>query len=196
MLIRLFLAAMVMLLLAAAASVTSFDRLDAQTGRIAFPDSGICSGSTYQAALLTTKHCVTPEPASLTYRSVTRKVRRTVIEGENAIVVFDGAASLGMSVKLGPAPKVGDKVWLVGNVAGMNQVYREGVVSGWKDGAFLIDCRCWQGDSGAGVFNQRGDLVGIFYGRRVWTGAGGDSFDYPFAYPLAFTPEQWKEAAQ
>lgn len=58
-------------------------------------------------------------------------------------------------------PKVGDKIWLIGNGYGVRNGYKTGSVGAIQDPFIMLDCRIMPGDSGGGTFNSDGELVGI-----------------------------------
>ena len=53
----------------------------------------------------------------------------------------------------------------------------------------------WFGDSGSGVFNERGQLVAVISYLR-FMGAEDGSWQAMGSFPLAFTAEQMAEAAK
>lgn len=67
----------------------------------------------------------------------------------------------------GPPPEQGDRLHWWGNPrwlepgSSMPDVYREGVVGKVFDGNVMIDALVCHGDSGAGLFNESGRLVGV-----------------------------------
>jgi V8-like Glu-specific endopeptidase len=92
--------------------------------------------------------------------------------------------------KLGRQPAVGAKIHYWGNAAGLNNVYREGYVTGYPHGELTMDVNGFFGDSGSGIFNEAGELVGVIsyitphaYEGIVFRLMGG--------YPIEFTPLQY-----
>lgn len=55
----------------------------------------------------------------------------------------------------------GDAVTWIGGPAGETHVLRRGYVAKVSTEGVLIDAQIWKGDSGAGVLNDRGELVGM-----------------------------------
>jgi hypothetical protein len=197
--IRLFLATIAMLLLAAlpvACSASPPAAMLASSGRLKKEgEPWHCTATAYGHAILTTKHCLEGQPEAVIFRGKSERIREILSDGgEGIIIVVEN--ELGPALLVGPPPKAGDIVWLVGEAGGLEGAVRSGMIAGYKDQAMLIDCRCWKGDSGAGVFNDSGQLVGIYFGNFEWPGPFAKDFDFPDAYPLAFTPEQWAKATQ
>jgi len=63
-----------------------------------------------------------------------------------------------------------DPVYVVGNPLGVRDVYSEGVVAGYEDTSMLLQMPCIYGNSGSGVFDQNGNLVGLVYALEVYPG--------------------------
>ena len=60
-------------------------------------------------------------------------------------------------------PKIGEKAYMVGHHLGMKYIYGEGAVSG-RDGLFLVvQIPTLWGNSGSGVFNKKGEMIGIIH---------------------------------
>lgn len=69
--------------------------------------------------------------------------------------------------KEGPAMQQGDHLHWWGNPLGMPNYYREGYVSTiLPEGANIVGLSC-EGDSGSGLFNEQGQLVGVLAGG-IW----------------------------
>jgi S1-C subfamily serine protease len=66
-----------------------------------------------------------------------------------------------------------DAVYVVGNPLGVRDVYSEGVVAGYEGIDLLIQMPCIYGNSGSGVFNSSGKLVGIVYALEGYSGFMG-----------------------
>jgi len=65
---------------------------------------------------------------------------------------------------------VQDPVYVVGNPLGVRDVYSEGVVAGYEDTSMLLQMPCIYGNSGSGVFNQEGKLVGLVFALEMYHG--------------------------
>lgn len=160
--------------------------------RLTLEGGGHCSGTAVGPQLvLTASHCL----------DVGRIVAIDDREAYALRVIHDGRdhALVRVSVTfrrwaaLGPAMQQGDRVRWIGNPAGEPDMYREGYVVRAHTDEVLIDGPSFAGDSGAGLFDSRGRLVGVLLGGKWWQSRGGAVFAVTLAYPLAFTPEQWAE---
>lgn len=67
-------------------------------------------------------------------------------------------------------PSIQDPVYIVGNPLGNNYVYTEGVMAGYLGISSLFQAPCIYGNSGSGVFNINGDLVGLVYALQQYNG--------------------------
>lgn len=76
-----------------------------------------------------------------------------------------------------PQPALGDPVWTVGSPAGnrgnvtqgtlSNKVFRSGQIVGYR-----LDLSVFPGNSGGGVFNEHGKLLGIVTSFEIHVGFG------------------------
>jgi hypothetical protein len=58
-------------------------------------------------------------------------------------------------------PLLGEEIYIVGHALGEFFTIKGGIVSKIKDDGFIIDANIWFGDSGGGIFNKKGDLIGV-----------------------------------
>lgn len=82
------------------------------------------------------------------------KLRSDVAEIEIKGLTFKRWAKAGQA-------KQGERARWIGNPKGLPNVYREGPVAVAKDGLVVVDATVCKGDSGSGIFNDRGELVGV-----------------------------------
>ena len=153
-----------------------------------FKDGGTCSGTVVgPSVILTAEHCI----------KGTALVR---INGQNAkqISVLSDKADhslirvsivFGEWATLGAGMVQGESLHFWGNPRAILDMYRRGYVVGAHDGLLWLDAGVARGDSGAGIFNERGLLVGV-----VSKGAQFGGISMAGAYPLQFTAAQWAEA--
>jgi len=66
-----------------------------------------------------------------------------------------------------------DPVYIVGNPLGNKMIYTEGVVAGYTGISVLIQAPCIYGNSGSGIFNSNGELVGLVYALQMYNGFMG-----------------------
>lgn len=179
-----FLATLLLASLAGCADARpSFERF---TYRIGTQDGGLCSATAVgQDVLLTAKHCI-GEGDTVVYLGDKRvTVRHIEVDGrDHALLWVDRRFSVW--AQRGATPVKGDALSIFGNVDGFEQFYRVGRMSGWYSSAMLMDMTCGKGDSGAGVFNESGQLVGMVSAVYV-----GPIVRFCVSYPLAFSPKQW-----
>lgn len=140
------------------ASTPTHGDLRAHTLRLEFAE-GLCSGTAIgRDLILSAKHCFDSPLRMIDGRAA--RVVSSVAETKDTVVVrvsvtFDKWA------KRGPRPIQGDKVRFWGNPQGVPDVYREAIVArAYTDGLILQTMVCG-GDSGAGLWDERGRVVGI-----------------------------------
>lgn len=87
----------------------------------------------------------------------------------------------------------GDSVTWTGNPQHIVGVVRRGYVAKvYGDGELLLDAAATGGDSGSGIFNSEGRLIGVLSGAYTWT-HGSAVFSLIFCKPIKFTRKQWAE---
>lgn len=141
-------------------SAPSFADLKATTLRLEF-NEGICSGTAIGPnQILTASHCmaygtllrVNGQPVTVISHSDDKK--------DHAI-----ASILGLNfnawAKFGAVPNQGDRVRFWGNPRGNKDTYREGYVAHVSETVIAVSMMVCKGDSGAGLFNDNGELVGM-----------------------------------
>ncbi|MBQ7224987.1 MAG: trypsin-like peptidase domain-containing protein [Clostridia bacterium] len=118
------------------------------------------------------------------------------IAGDIAILKIKEAKELKCAVFAndGYTPRVGDEVIAVGNPFGqlggtvtngyISALNREISVDGIKLELFQTDAPVNRGNSGGGLFNLRGELVGIVNARNIGTSAGSLGFVIPISNAL------------
>lgn len=163
-------------------------------------DDGICSGTIIApSVILSAGHCfedngeedLFPVPPPTTMRVDGYQVKILAIvtdDADHALVKVDFVFHA--HATLGTAPAVGAKVHYWGNPAGLRNVYREGYVTSYKHSQMLMNVNGFFGDSGAGIFDEAGNIVGVVsYIEAI------PHFHLVFemmgAYPLEFTPLQY-----
>lgn len=65
------------------------------------------------------------------------------------------------TAKIGDGPKIGEKIWIIGNPFGRHRFVSSGTVGAIEEGYCLASAFSAPGNSGGGVFDSRGRLIGI-----------------------------------
>lgn len=142
------------------ASVPKHDDLRSLTLSLRF-QSAICSGTAIgPTVILTASHCF--EERMLT--SINGRPAQAAAvkhDGHDRAVVVVRGVAFDRWARLGDAPKQGDRVRWWGNPRGLPGVYRQGYVALVVDSVVIVDATACKGDSGAGLFNDRGEVVGM-----------------------------------
>jgi V8-like Glu-specific endopeptidase len=121
----------------------------------------ICSGTkTGPAELTTAKHCVDGMQLKLV-NGLAVEVASVRYEGDDEAVVTLTKPMFTHWAKRGPTPKQGDRIRYWGNPLGIPGVYREGIVVAVTDKVIAADLQVCHGDSGAGLWNDKGEMVGV-----------------------------------
>lgn len=166
---------------------------------------GTCSATMVGPhTLLTADHCVSNDGLrKLDIGGQAVDVLSVVSDGKDHVLIrLDTTFKTWVLVRRAPM-RQGDGVHLFGNPGDLLDVYRRGYFSGWDEleltepdnpmkpwpqRGMLFDVPVGAGDSGSGVFDDRGLLV------TALSGTYSDRLTLMFALPLAFTEAQWKEA--
>jgi hypothetical protein len=144
-------------------------------------DGGTCSGTMIApSVLLTASHCLEGTDL-LTVNTTPVNVLKVEHDGaDHARVTVDHAFP--HWAPMGSEPAQRDRVFMYGNPAGRRDLYREGVIAGSDGKTIYVDIEVGHGDSGAGVFNERGEVVGVItgYGQHY-------AFVIAIVLPFAFS---------
>ena len=170
------------------------------TMRLDFPD-GTCSGTVVApSVVLSAGHCFEedenewglplPAPTSMLVDGYKVKILAVVFDdNDHALVQVE--FKFKQYAKLVKAPAVGAHVHYWGNPAGINNVYREGYVTSYKHAAMMMDINGFFGDSGAGIFDDAGNVVGVLSFISAYPHQGLTFTLMGAATPLEFTPLQY-----
>jgi serine protease Do len=126
--------------------------------------------------VLTNNHIAgkgTEEPI-LFVKNEEQKIRATVVKYhlyvDMAVIKIPGKLKDKVAINKISIPSVQDPVYIVGNPLGNNYVYTEGVMAGYLTISTLFQAPCIYGNSGSGIFNAQGDLVGLVYALQQYPG--------------------------
>jgi hypothetical protein len=161
------------------------------THRLTF-DDGICSATAVGThTILGAEHCF-KGAHKLDVDGVPVAVLKVMADGADHVLVIVTATFADVA-QIGPVPDQGDAVHYWGNPSGLFDVYRAGYVAGSAvaDGHVfqLVACDGFYGDSGAGVFDTHGQLVGVI--SLMYQNTDRGYIKFMGMYPLQFTAEQW-----
>lgn len=131
-----------------------------------FAGGGSCSGTFIgPGLLLTASHCFGDGANPL----VTINWQPVNVESirhdgaDHALVVVDYANPTWVQTSPNRAEQ-GQPVFMYGNPAYKTDLFRRGYISGWDGQQIYVDMMIGHGDSGAGVFDDQGRLIGVVTG--------------------------------
>lgn len=158
-------------------------------------DNGSCSGTVVgKNTVLTATHCLSGAKA-LAIDGIPVVVYKAYDDKRDHLLLVTSLSFRDAATR-GDSPKMGDAVYVIGNPGELVDIYRQGTVAGYKKfpeaAATLYDLNGYFGDSGAGIFNQDGKLVGII--SILYQQVGDGYMKTMGSFDLAFTAKQWQEA--
>lgn len=147
-----------LLLLAGCASVPSHDALRATALTLRF-ESSWCSGNAVGPNLVqTAKHC---KGRLIAVNGVPVNVRAIIEKAGDRVILALDQPYFRTWAALGPMPKQGDRIRFWGSPGGESDVFREGRVIKIAGDLIVIDAYACAGDSGSGLFSDKGEIVGV-----------------------------------
>ena len=173
----------------------------AATVRLEFPSGGLCSGTVIGSrTVLTATHCFHGDTGAPTVSGKTVTVVERRDDGADHTILFVAEILPQPPAKLATRkPESGDTVRLWGNPGGIRDVLRNGQVVAFEDeGAIpfiLFDLNSYKGDSGAGIFDDRGEVVTTLYGMINLTD-GTSTAKFTVAHPLVFDADTLAKASR
>lgn len=142
------------------ASIPSHQSLRSTALRLEFV-GGLCSGTAIASdKLLTATHCWKYGKLLKVNGTQVELVRATEDKKDHSVATIVGL-NFNSWAKFGAIPKQGDRVRFFGNPKGNADVYREGYVAHVNEKVIAVSMMVCLGDSGAGIFNDSGELVGM-----------------------------------
>ncbi len=103
-----------------------------------------------------------------TYRATAIKVSQT--DFDMALLKVDTVIPKKQAVNGITVASIQEPVYMVGNNQGRPFIYAEGVVAGYdieNNKSLLVDISAAPGNSGSGIINKKGELVGLLWGGTV-----------------------------
>lgn len=165
-------------------------------------ESGHCSAALYQDQyhILTATHCVEDGndiTATTTHRGGRQLNSGQIVanDGRDHVVIRLERPLKGRPAQIAPMPPPGSPVYIYGNPSDYRFLLRIGHVAGTfkgDDGTFyyVMDISGWHGDSGGGIYDQHGNIVGTVHAytsahnprsRATWV----MNVTQPYAPPIA-----------
>lgn len=172
---------------------------------------GSCSGTAVgRYNVLSAAHCfhdgngIAVKPASITANGKTCNVWRMVDDGSDHVLLTTDCQFKAWATVNTRKPRVGQKVFIWGSPLWLERQLRIGRMTGRGElpgGADenpvlgqtfdYYDLASTYGDSGSGIFNMAGELIGVV---SIGTDPLSNHFHLMGALPLAFTRAQWARA--
>ena len=161
--------------------------------RLEFDNGGICSGTAVAAnVVLSADHCWDDHARLLFINGKSANALDIERDGNDHVLVRVNYRFTSWA-RMGPEPKQSDRVRWIGNPARLSSQYREGYVTGFSEGMTLVSADVFGGDSGAGVFDERGRVVGVVSAMQRWQTHSGHQLQLMVMFPLEFTDKQWRD---
>ena len=151
-------------------TVPTHDALRATALRIDFA-TGLCSGTAIGPdTLWTAKHCL--ESGGEITRINGTPVKQAFVRelSKDRVSVRVTGITFKHFAKIGPPAVQGQRIRWFGNPAGNPDVYREGYVARVRGGEVVIVAIVCKGDSGSGLLDDQGRVVGIVSAMTSATG--------------------------
>lgn len=159
-----------LLLLAGCASGPSHDALRKTSLRLDF-ERGLCSGTAVGPhRLWTAKHCLSNGGKIVKVNGVPVTQVSVVELSRDRVSVLIRGQTFKHIAEIGPPPYQGQRVRFWGNPGGNANVYREGYIArAWTTEVVIVAPVC-KGDSGSGIIDSRGRVVGVVSAMTSDTG--------------------------
>jgi len=165
-------------------SVPSHTDLRATTLRLEF-GSGLCSGTAISSdTLITAQHCLRMGGPLLTVNGQKVTVVGYGKDKRDTLTVRIKGLVFKHWARMGSPLHQGSRVRWFGNPAGERDIYREGYVVHADSNEVLIDAAAFGGDSGSGIFDDSGRLIGVLTGAKWWRSDNGLTFSLVVMYPI------------
>lgn len=159
--------------------------------RLDFADGHCSATAVGPHTLLTAAHCIQGDIPTAVDGHKTRVVWIAQDGHDHALIGQTVAFSAWVHSYADPIQ--GESVHIVGNPGDERRLYQHGYIAGPSTlegrAATLYDMQIFFGDSGAGIFDGRGRLVGVISGIHGMS-SKGVMVTLAVGFPLAFTPQQ------
>lgn len=153
-----------------------------------FKGGTACSGTVVGAnVILTATHCFGGGDLLSVNMAPAKTLARVDDGKDHTLIRVD--LPLGDPIRIAKeSPAQGDSLFLFGNPSGNVGFLRRGYVIQRDDTRILLEMDVHRGDSGAGLFNERGELAGMVSAIGVL-----GTLRTGIAFPIGFTDEQRKD---
>lgn len=174
-----------LLLLAGCQTINHEQSAKASVVVLGLTGEGSCSGTMVgPRTLLSAAHCFEGS-ALLTVNMVPVNVVEYRHDGlDHALVTLDTDFPAHTPLNTGGMVQ-GASVFMYGNPNNINDLLRRGYVVGGDAERTLLDMNVSHGDSGAGVFNDKGELVGVITGFGQFSSGMRLALVLPFTKPVS-----------
>lgn len=165
--------------------------------RLGFASGGLCSATAISDdVILTAEHCFSDHDRLTTINGEPANALKIERDGQDHVLVRVTKRFKQWSPIRGNVTE-GEHVRMWGNPLGLPLSYRELVVMLVQTDQILLDGGVTApGDSGSGMFDSRGRIVGVLSGSRSWRNpSNGVEVTWTWLKPLAFTKAQYAEMA-
>jgi hypothetical protein len=159
-------------------------------------------------AVLTATHCELPDETLYIENANPAEIVGRIRDGQDhTIYLLKGATFADyVLVDLKDPVEVSEDIFTFGNPGDWDDVYQRGYIAsiqkdrslaaslgdGYPD-TILLDLQAFPGESGAGIFNAKGDVIAVLSGDQHQV-KEGVSIDLASAYPMAFKQEDLDKA--
>ena len=122
----------------------------------------VCSATAIATKMiLSASHCFTHSTTTIRVNDTFVTIKRLIRDdNDHVILVLDGIEFEHVATLNKPLTQ-GENIHYWGNPDGLDMQYRKGYVSGRMNDYTTYDVTGYHGDSGAGIFNDRGELIGV-----------------------------------
>jgi hypothetical protein len=178
------------------ASTSQYERSQPAAVRLEWPQEQVCSGTAIGPhTLISAAHCFGDKTGWLLVNDV-RADYTVIADDSNDHVLVRVSIRMAHVATLGPKPKQGDVVFTHGNPGGFADLLIVGRVAGWVKGQMVVDSNNWHGDSGAGVLDTQGRIVGVVDQQFPWPPScnGATCWKLTQVNALKFSAEDWRSA--
>jgi len=179
----------------------SFGKTTHRVQNTAVFDNGHCSATAVgRHVLLTASHCEAPSDRVIVDDTPAKVVKIVRDRTDHTFLYLEGIEFKDIAEIDTREPDPGEDIMFCGNPGRWDFLYRRGIVAGvgeWRMyPVFWLDVNGFYGDSGAGVFDVKGKLIGVVSIIQADVDPQRPGYDVKFMgmFRFTFTKEQIEEA--